>query len=350
MKKGYPVLCMALAACLSVSLFTACSAISTSDEPAPAPAAQPSESAPAASESKKPLNELKIGLSMQTLGGAYFATQESTFKELCGGMGITLFSADAQGDMSKQQSDVEDLISKGCDVIVINPKDPKGAVATTQACTAAGIPVFIMDNSIDPSADYVSMIQSDNYELGNLVGIDVAGHFGSEKIKIGLLSGNQGNALGVSRRMGTVKGITETQLAASNKSNFEILTQGWGNWNQEGGLSAAEDMLMAAPDINCIIAENDDMALGALQAVQAANRSDIIIAGVDGQKEMYRMIKEGGQILATGRNDPAECADLTLQTILKWLDGESVQKLVYLEPVSVNAKNIDQYYDPNSKF
>ncbi len=340
---------MTLAICLSVSLFTACSAISTSDEPAPAPA-QPSESASAASESKKPLNELKIGLSMQTLGGAYFATQESTFKDLCAGMGITLFSADAQGDMSKQQSDVEDLISKGCDVIVINPKDPKGAVAATQACTAAGIPVFIMDNSIDPSADYVSMIQSDNYELGNLVGTDVAEHFGSEKIEIGLLSGNQGNALGVSRRMGAVKGITETQLAASNKSNFEILTQGWGNWNQEGGLSAAEDMLMAAPDINCIIAENDDMALGALQAVQAANRSDIIIAGADGQKEMYRMIKEGGQILATGRNDPAECADLTLQTILKWLDGESVQKLVYLDPVSVNAENIDQYYDPNSKF
>ncbi len=345
MKKLVKVLSTLTAIVLSLSLLAGCAGISVSDEPVPA---APPSAAP--DEPSKSLKDLKIGLSMQTLGGAYFATQEATFKKICEEKGITFFSADAQGDMSKQQADVEDLIARGCDIIVINPKDPKGAVATTQTCTAAGIPVFIMDNSIDPSADYISMIQSDNFELGNLVGIDVAEHFGSTKIKIGLLSGNQGNALGVSRRMGAIKGITETQLAANNKSNFEILTQGWGGWNQEGGLTAAEDMLMAAPDMNCIIAENDDMALGALQAVQAANRSDIIIVGADGQKEMYRMIKEGSQMLATGRNDPSECASLTLHTILKWLEGEPVQKLIYLDPVSVNAKNVGNYYDPSSLF
>jgi len=297
-----------------------------------------------------PVNELKIGLSMQTLGGAYFATQESALKGFCEEKGITLYSADAQGDMTKQLSDVEDLISKGCDVIVINPKDPKGAIAATEACSAAKIPVFIMDNTIDPSADYVSMIQSDNYELGNLVGIDVASEFGNKEIKIGMLSGNQGNALGVSRRMGVVKGIIETQLASYNRTNVSILTQGWGNWGQEGGLTAAEDMLMAAPEINLIVAENDGMALGALQAIQAAKRDDILIVSVDGQKEVYSVIKEGGQIFATGRNDPTECAKQVLDTILKWNNGESVQKLIYLEPISVTGSNIDKYNNPDSPF
>lgn len=296
------------------------------------------------------MSELTVGLSMQTLGGAYFATQESSFREACEAQGITVYSTDAQGDMSKQLSDVEDLISRGCNIIVINPKDPLGAVAATESCAAAGIPVFIMDNSIDASATYVSMIQSDNYSLGNQVGIDVAEHFGSNEIRVGMLSGNPGNALGVNRRMGAMAGIIETQLAASNATNVRILTQGWGNWNQEEGLSATEDMLMAAPDINCIIAENDDMLLGALQAVEAAGRTDIILVGADGQKGVYELIKDGTQVLATGRNDPKECALKVLETITTYVNGGVVPSLVYLDPVSVSPKNVAQYYNPDSSF
>ena len=347
MKNRKKVAGVLLAACMmGTSLFGCAGAVSTGDKPAETPSGGTSSSA----EPKKDVKELKIGLSMQTLGGAYFATQESSFKEACAKQRITCYTANADGDMTKQQADIEDLIAKGCDVIVINPKDPKGVIPATQEATKAGIAVFIMDNTADPTADYIAMIQSNNYELGTKVGIDVAEHFGDKEIKIGLLSGNQGNALGVDRRMGVMKGILETQLGKSNKTSVQVLTQGWGNWNQEGGLSAAEDMLMAAPSINCIVAENDDMALGALKAVQAAKRSDIVIVGADGQKEMYRLIKEGGQILATGRNDPKECATLTLETVLKWYGGESISRTIYLDPVSVSKKNVDKYYDPNASF
>lgn len=312
----------------------------------------PSTAAAESSENKESLDPAKlvVGLSMQTLDGAYFATQESVFKDYCKEKGITCYTTDAQGAMSKQLADVEDLISRGCNIIVINPKDPLGAVAATEACATAGIPVFIMDNSIDPSATYVSMIQSDNYSLGEMVGIDVAEKFGTEQIKIGMLSGNAGNALGVNRRMGVMKGILESQLAARNYTSVEILTQGWGNWNQQDGLGAAEDMLMAAPEINCIVAENDDMLLGALQAVEAAGRTDIILVGADGQKGVYKLIQDGTQVLATGRNDPKECAVKTLDTVLAYANGQDVPSLVYLEPVSVSPKNVDTYYDPDSLF
>lgn len=318
----------------------------------PTAAVDPSNPAPdngSPSAAIDPSN-LVVGLSMQTLGGAYFATQESVFKDYCSEKGITCYTTDAQGDMSKQLSDVEDLISRGCNIIVINPKDPMGAVAATESCAAAGIPVFIMDNSIDPSATYVSMIQSDNYSLGEMVGIDVAEKFGTNQIKIGMLSGNAGNALGVNRRMGVMKGIMESQLAARNYTSVEILTQGWGNWNQQDGLAAAEDMLMAAPEINCIVAENDDMLLGALQAVEAANRSDIVLVGADGQKGVYELIQNGSQVLATGRNDPKECAIKTMDTVIAYANGQSVPALVYLDPVSVSPKNVSSYYDPNSLF
>lgn len=109
-------------------------------------------------------------------------------------------------------------------------------------------------------------------------------------------------------------------------------------------------MLMTAPDINCIIAENDDMLLGALQALEAANRSDVVIVGADGQKGVYALIQDGTQVLATGRNDPTECAQKTLETILSYANGDAVPSLVYLDPVSVSSKNVDQYYDPDSTF
>jgi len=298
----------------------------------------------------KPIKEQKIGLSMQTLNGAYFAAQEDTFKKLCAEKGIECVTADADGDINKQLNDIENFIAQGCTIVVINPVHPEGSIEATRKCAAAGVAVFIMDNSISPQADYVSMIQSDNYTLGTLVGADIAEKFGSKEIKLGMLSGNTGNTLGVARRMGTLAGIVEYQLEHNGASKVDIVAQGWGGWNQADGQKAAENMLTAAPEINCVFAENDDMALGAREAALAIKRDDIVICGADGNKTMYKLIGDGSQMLATGRNDPAECAAKVLETIEKWNGGEAVQKLVYLNPVSVSPKNIKQYYNPDSLF
>jgi ribose transport system substrate-binding protein len=298
----------------------------------------------------KPLKEQKIGLSMQTLNGAYFASQEETFKKLCADKGIECITADANGDINKQLNDIENFISQGCTIVVINPVHPEGSIEATRKCTAAGVAVFIMDNSISPEADYVSMIQSDNYTLGTLVGADIAAKFGKSDIKLGMLSGNTGNTLGVARRMGTLAGIVEYQLEYNGSSKVDIVAQGWGGWNQADGQKAAENMLTAAPEINCIFAENDDMALGAREACLAIKRDDVVIAGADGNKTVYKLINDGTQVLATGRNDPAECAAKVLETVEKWNSGEVVQKLVYLTPVSVSSKNIKTYYNPDSLF
>jgi ribose transport system substrate-binding protein len=297
-----------------------------------------------------PLNEQKIGLSMQTLNGAYFSAQEDTFRKLCAEKGIECVTADANGDINKQLNDIENFLAQGCTIIVINPVHPEGSIEATRKCTAAGAAVFIMDNSISPQADYIAMIQSDNYTLGTLVGADIAEKFGGKEIKLGFLSGNTGNTLGVARRMGTLAGIVEYQLEHYGASKVDITTQGWGGWNQADGQKAAENMLTAAPEINCIFAENDDMALGAREAALAIKRDDIVICGADGNKAMYKLISEGTQMFATGRNDPSECAVKVLETIEKWNGGEAVQKLVYLSPVSVSPKNIAQYYNPDSLF
>ncbi len=294
---------------------------------------------------------LKIGLSMQTLGAPYFVVQRDSFIKACEEKGITVFDADAQGDMSKQQADCEDLISKGIDVLVVNPADAQGVVAVTEHAKSKGIPVFIMDNSASPDASYVSMIQSNNLANGELVGNWLADHFGTEEIRIGMMSGNQGNLLGVDRRIGVMKGVIETQLRNANSTNVRIVTQGWGGWSEEGGLDAAETMIQAAPDMNCIVAENDSMALGAYTAVKNAGKEGqiLVLAAADGQKEALALIKEG-KYGATGLNIPNYVAEKTLEIILKHLNGEEVPALVNTEPACISSANVDQYYSPDSAF
>lgn len=303
-------------------------------------------------EIPKENQDITIGLSMQTLGGPYFIAQENAVKRKCEELGIACISIDAQGDMNKQISDVEDLIAQKVDLIILNPKDPKGLIPATQSCTEAGIPVIIMDNSIDPTADYVTMIQSNNTSNGELVGNWLAETMNGQEIKIGMLSGNQGNMLGVDRREGVIRGLTEAQLRLNNRTNFVVLTQGWGNWSTDGGLKAAEDILVAAQDINVIVAENDSMALGAVKAVEAAGKEkDILIcAAADGQKEALELIKEG-KYGATGLNNPALVASTTLDIAMKYLNGETnIPKLINTEAACITKDNVDQYYDPNSDF
>ncbi|MDR1390604.1 MAG: substrate-binding domain-containing protein [Treponema sp.] len=305
----------------------------------------------AGTQSTIALSDLSIGLSMQTMGGPYFVAQSNALERLCKEKGITFYSVDAGGNMTKQLSDIEDLLARDIDVLVINPTDPKGLIPITETATAQGVSVFIMDNSIDLAASYVSMIQSNNLDLGELTGVWFAQQMGNQEIRLGVLSGNQGNLLGVDRRIGVVKGIVEEQLRARNSTNFRIVTQGWGNWSQEGGLAAAEDMLQAAPNMNALVAENDSMALGALMAIESAGRASqiTVFTPADGQKEALELIK-AGRYGATGLNDPAAVAALTLDTIISYVSGNPVQKLINTVPAVITRDNVDQYYNPNSDF
>ncbi|RXZ82678.1 ABC transporter substrate-binding protein [Paenibacillaceae bacterium] len=298
------------------------------------------------------LKDATIGLSMQTLGAPYFVAQQKAVEREAEKIGVKVFSVDAQGDMNKQLSDVEDLLSKKIDLLIINPVDPMGAIAATKAAAKAGVPVIVMDNSISAEADYVTIIQSNNMDNGELVGIWLANKMGNTEVKLGVLSGNQGNLLGVDRRMGVIKGLVEEQLRKSNQTNFKVVTQGWGAWSQEGGLKAAEDMIVASPDMNVLVAENDSMALGALKAIQNAGKEGkiLVLAAADGQKEALELIKEG-KYGATGLNDPALVAKTTLETAVKYLQGDTnIPKLINTEAQVISSDNVDKYYNKDADF
>lgn len=299
--------------------------------------------------------ECRLGISMYTLGAPYFAAQEATARRVAEEAGCTVRSADGQNDMIKQIGDIEDMVAGGINVLIVNPRDALGLVPAVNAASAAGVHVVAIDSTLDPSADFITQIQSSNTANGELVGDWLARQMGDTPIRIALLSGDQGNLVGRDRRLGVVRGLIDSQLNNFGRAQVEIVGQGWGGWSTEGGLDAMEDLLVAHPDINVVLGENDSMVLGARQALVAAGRLDevLLVAAADGQKEAYELIRTGDYGV-TGLNNPNLIAETAVNIGLQALRGEiaagDLPKLTFTEPAAITQENVDQYYDESSLF
>lgn len=298
------------------------------------------------------LSQITIGLSMYTLGAPYFAAQEASVIAAGEAYGMTVISVEAGNDLNKQLSDVEDLIAQGIDVLILNPKDPVGAIPATKLATEAGIPVFIMDSSIDPSADFVTTVQSNNTENGIAVGEWLATQMGATPVRMALLSGSPGNPVGEDRREGVFRGFVEGSLRANNSVNLTVVAQGWGEWATEGGLNAMEDILTAFSDINVLLCENDSMCLGAQRAIADAGLSDqiLVLAAADAQKEALEAIM-AGTYGATGLNDPALVASTAVDLIVEYLNGRrDFERVTYTPAVAITQENVAEFYNPDAIF
>ncbi|MGK9199991.1 MULTISPECIES: substrate-binding domain-containing protein [Sinorhizobium] len=297
--------------------------------------------------------ECKVGLTMPSLNAPYFAAQVAAVEKAAKDQGCEITTADSQNDFSKQINDVEDMIAKGIDILILNPRDQEALVPVADAATKAGVKVVVMDSTLNPKANVVTQVRSSNDENGRLVGDWIAKKMKGTPIKMLLLSGNQGNPGGLDRRMGVIKGIVEGQLVNEGAVNLQVLGQGWGDWATDGGLKAAEDLFQAHPDANLVVGENDSMVLGAVQAAKAAGLDGILFAAAaDGQREALEMIKEG-TYGATGLNDPDLVGRTAFDIAYKAFKGELPADFpkLHLTPADViSADNVDKYYNPQSVF
>lgn len=297
-------------------------------------------------------DKIKVGISMKVLNAPYFAAAMESAKARATELGEDVIVADAQGKMQKQISDVEDLVTRGIKVLIIDPADPKALVNAVNAATAAGVKVVVIDSSLDPKANYLTLVQSSNRENGSLVGQWVVDTMGDKPLKIALISGEKGNPVGKERRDGVLEGIMEAQLAKTGKVNVQVVGQGWGNWSDEGGLKAMEDLLVANKDINMVLGENDSMVLGARRAIESANRQGItLVAAADGQKEALALIKDG-KYGATALNDPALVARTAVDIGVKAAAGQAVNvpKISYTPSAVIDKSNVDKFYNPKAIF
>lgn len=298
----------------------------------------------------KDLSNIKVGYSSPSQNAPFYVVLSKYVKKYAKEYGMQFIMTDGQNDILKQITSIEDMITTGLDVLILNPLDYKALVPAVNAASEAGIDVFIVDSQIDVSADYITSVQASNEGNGELLGEWVIKKLKGRNIQAAIISGSQGNPVGKEKRLGFVRGFVESQLMTEGKSNLTIVSQGWGNWSLLGGMEAMDDILVAHPEINLLVAENDAMGMGALKVIQETDRSGkITVVGFDGQKEAYELILKG-QFGATALNSPEELARLVVESVVKYLNGESINKIIYTPAVLITKENVNEYYNPDALF
>ncbi|MBB4266383.1 substrate-binding domain-containing protein [Roseospira visakhapatnamensis] len=296
-------------------------------------------------------DDYMVGFSNRTLNGPYFSALTEHVKTFGQEAGWTVITTDARADLNKQIADVEDMVARGIDALILNPQDPAAGQRIVESVRRKGIPVVIIDSDLAIGADVVTRVNSDNATTNQMIGAYAAEQFGSTPINVALISGNQGNLVGHTRSRNFFLGIIDGQLRSAAKTNFSIVTQVWGKWDQQGGLKAMEDVLVAHPEVNAVYTENDDMALGAIHALRAADKlDDVRIYSYDGNKNAYKAIM-AGRMEATGENNPKLMAEMAIDIIKDVRAGNTnFPDYSYTPSVMINADNVESIYDPDSLF
>ncbi|WP_425955134.1 ABC transporter substrate-binding protein [Xylanimonas sp. McL0601] len=238
--------------------------------------------------------------------------------------GFDLKFSDAQQKQENQIQAIRSYIAQGVDVIAFSPVVESGWDAVLQEAKQAHIPVILTDRAVDVTDDslYASFIGSDFVEEGKRVGEWVSENLGTKPINVVQLEGTTGSAPAIDRK----KGFEE---AIAGNSNIKVIDSQTGNFTRAEGKTVMEGFLQAHDNIDVVFAHNDDMGLGAIEAIEAAGLTpgkDIKIVSIDG-------VKDGMQALADGKiSYIVECNPLLGPDLAdmakKVVAGEAVDKRI----------------------
>lgn len=251
--------------------------------------------------------DLKIGFSQVTLQSPFYVQLRDGAKAAAAKDGDTLIFLDANGDISKQNNDIQDLLTQKIDVLIINPVNPDSVGASLEAAKAKKVPVIAIDRAINGAV--ATTLGRDNVKMGELSGGALLAALKSHNVTDGEIIEIQGDAGGTvmqQRRKGF--------HAAFQGTAFKIVSGPYSEYMRANAVTAMQDLLQAHPKVKAVFAHNDDMAMGALQVLGERGRKDVLVAGVDGLSEAINAIQNGDQYVATALNDPQYLGELAIDT------------------------------------
>jgi ribose transport system substrate-binding protein len=276
----------------------------------------------------------KFGFTCMTMNNPFFITIENTIRKQVEANGDTLITLDTRQDMATQISQIEDMINQGIDLLFLCPVDSQGIRPSLDMLKAAGIPVVNFDTDVADKDLVNSVLVSNNYYAGYVVGEDVVKRF-PNGAKIAILDAPYAEAC-VQRVQGFMDALGDT-------NKYKIVAQQNGKGDIGESLPIAESILQANPDLNVFFCINDPSALGALSAVKSAGMlKKVSVYGVDGAPEAKASIKEG-EMVATGAQSPVNIALQSVEVAYKILAGETVEKEIKVPTFLIDASNVDQF-------
>jgi inositol transport system substrate-binding protein len=247
---------------------------------------------------------------------------------------VEVVFTDALLDNMKQIDQVDNFIVQKVDGIVLVPVDYAGITPAVEKANEAGIPVVCLVIASE-GGDY-TYVGSPNLEAGKLQG-DFMRENLPKNAKILYLQGT----LGLNHTHQRWEGFKAACL--DQRSDIELLSAQSGNFERDQGMKITEDWIQSFPEFNAIVSANDQMALGAIQALTVANRLDgILVTGVDGVEDAMENVKAGTMSQTILYNAP-HVARTGYDVMIGLIEGKTFPKEVFVPFVSVTKENVDQY-------
>jgi ABC-type sugar transport system substrate-binding protein len=286
------------------------------------------------------LKEAKVGFSQMENNNPWRIAETASMKDEAEERGVNYIATDAQADTAKQVSDVEDMIAQGAQVLIIAPREFEGLAPALDAANEANVPVFLVDREAKGEVcdEYVTFIGSNFIEQGERAGEWLVNATDGEA-KIAELQGTIGASVTNDRAEGF-------RNAIEDEPGMEIVASQSGDFTRAEGQQVMEQLIQANPEINAVYAHNDEMAIGAIQALKDAGRDpgeDVTIVSIDGTRDALQAIING-DLGATVESNP-RFGPLTFETIERFLAGEPIPQEIILADRFFDKDNAKKYID-----
>jgi len=288
--------------------------------------------------------DLTVAFVPKALNSPFWAAMESAAAREAEEQNIHLVSlaADRETDVERQYQIIENLIQQGVDAILLAPAGSKELVTAIRKANDAGIPVFLLDTRIDEAAaesvgaEVLTYIGSDNFEGGAVAGRYLAATLGGSG-NVAIIEGISGHETADQRRLGFLQGVAE-------HPGIRVVASQTANWERALAYDVAQNLLQAHPEIDAIFAANDEMALGALEAADAAQRLDTVsVIGFDAIPDALDNIRTG-RLLGSVAQFPSEMGRLgVMHAAVLLREGALPPEEVLTKVEMIDLRNLEAF-------
>jgi ABC-type sugar transport system substrate-binding protein len=300
----------------------------------------------AATVLSSPAFAAKIGVSMDKFDDNFLTVLRNSMAEYAKTVpGVTLQIEDAKDDVSKQLSQVQNFIANGVDAIIVNPVDTSATAAITKAAADANVPLVYVNREpidVDKLGPKAAFVASNEAESGTL-----------ETKEICKLLGGKGNILVIEGVLSNQSAVQRTKdvhevIATPDCSGIKVVAEQTANYDRTQGQNLMTNWLSKGMKFDAVVSNNDEMAIGALQAMKSAglDTKKAVVGGIDATQDALASMK-AGDLKVTVFQDAAGQGKGAVDAALALAGGKPVEKKVYIPFQLVTPANMDQFMKKN---
>lgn len=274
-----------------------------------------------------------FGATYMTRNNPYFDVLNEGIEEVIEANGDILLTRDPLQDQTKQNQQIDELIKEGIELLFLNPVDWEEVDVALLACQKAGIPIINVDTVVKDREAVISIIETDNYQAGQLCALDMMKR--KKQARIVILNNPIQSSI-----TDRTKGFMDT---IENHDNFEVVCIRSASGEIEVATGVMGKIIAAGLQFDVVLGGNDPTALGALAALQQSHKEEgVLIYGIDGSPD-FKAILERGYVTGTSAQSPKSIGRAAAETAYEYLNGNEVEKYINLPSTFITKDNLHQY-------